>query len=154
LRCICVTCSVFRNHNPVLSSFMICISGFVARVTHVEQDLLTITEHTSSSPILVGSCFCVVFCKSLFVLFFFFHLVNILSLLRFTASDYPFGIFKPFLWKHVVCTKLDIYVLVTITMSISLKEDVNHRWYHPASSQVFRHWHGLLDISIIQIDNS
>jgi len=39
--------------------------------------------------------FCVVFCRSLFVLFL---LPIVLSvLLQFSASDYPFGIFKSFL---------------------------------------------------------
>ena len=37
--------------------------------------------------------FCVVFCRLLFVLFL---LATALSDLRFTASDYPFGIFKLF----------------------------------------------------------
>jgi hypothetical protein len=36
--------------------------------------------------------FCVVFCRSLFVLFL---LTIVLSVLRITASDYPFGVFKP-----------------------------------------------------------
>jgi hypothetical protein len=55
-------------------------------------------EHTSSSPVFSGVrtarylAFCVMFCRSLFVLF---RLVIVLSvLLRFTASDYPFDIFK------------------------------------------------------------
>jgi hypothetical protein len=38
--------------------------------------------------------FCVVFCRSLFVFFFLFLLAILLSVLRFTDSDYPFGIFK------------------------------------------------------------
>ena len=38
--------------------------------------------------------FCVVFCRSLFVLFL---LTIVLSVLRITASDYPFGVFKPHL---------------------------------------------------------
>jgi hypothetical protein len=36
---------------------------------------------------------CVLFCRSLFVLFL---LVIVSSVLRFTDSDYPFGIFKLF----------------------------------------------------------
>ena len=50
-----------------------------------------------------GSCcsqslvFCVVFCRSLFVLFL---LAIVLSVLRFTASDCCFGIFKPFMNTH------------------------------------------------------
>jgi hypothetical protein len=37
--------------------------------------------------------FCVEFCKSLFVLF---RLAIVLSVLRFTDADYPFGIYKLF----------------------------------------------------------
>ena len=43
--------------------------------------------------------FCVVFCRSLFVILSFFLLAILLSvLLRFKTSDYPFGILKRFLW--------------------------------------------------------
>ena len=39
--------------------------------------------------------FCVLFCQSLFIFLLIFFLAILLSvLLRFTASDYPFGIFK------------------------------------------------------------
>ena len=38
--------------------------------------------------------FCVVFCRSLFVLF---RLAIVLHVLRFTTSDNPVGIFRPFL---------------------------------------------------------
>ena len=43
--------------------------------------------------------FCVVFCRSLFVLLFLFHLSIVLFVfVRYTASNYPFHIFKLFLW--------------------------------------------------------
>ena len=47
-------------------------------------------------PVLVARSFvfCVVFCRSLFVLFL---MAIVLSVLRFMDSDYPFGIFKLFL---------------------------------------------------------
>ena len=46
--------------------------------------------------LLIFSFMCM-FCRSLFVLF---NLAIVLSvLLRFTDSDYPFGIFKLFLWN-------------------------------------------------------
>ena len=68
------------------------------RVPLVEQELLTLLEHLSSPPVFSGvhvtqSLFlCVMFCRSLFVLFF---LAIVLSvLLRFTDSDCLFGIFK------------------------------------------------------------
>ena len=50
---------------------------------------------------------CIIFCGSLFVLLscfsYHFLLANVLSIvLRFMASDYPFGIFKLFLLNGVV----------------------------------------------------
>jgi hypothetical protein len=47
--------------------------------------------------------FCAVFCKSLFVFFSFGHCTVLSVLLRFMDSDYPFGIFKLFLWEGMVC---------------------------------------------------
>ena len=63
---------------------------------HVVRELLNIPEHLSSHPPLVvsGVCvarslvFCVMFCRSLFVLFL---LAVVLSILRFTTSDFLFG---------------------------------------------------------------
>jgi hypothetical protein len=45
------------------------------------------------------------FCRSLFVPLYFFFLAIVLPVLRFTDSDYPFDIFKLFLYKHwtLVC---------------------------------------------------
>ena len=64
----------------------------------VEQELFTLPEHPSPYVIYCGVCvvrsliFCVVFCRSLFVLSPFFHLVIVLSmLLQFEVSDYPFA---------------------------------------------------------------
>ena len=61
----------------------------------------TLPEHPSSPPVFSGipvtgsSVFCVVFCRSLLVLLYFFFLAIALSvLLRYTDSDYPFGILK------------------------------------------------------------
>ena len=52
---ICCTC---RTHFPVLSSFMTCHTGFVDSLTWwvplVEQELLTLPEHVSSSPVFSG----------------------------------------------------------------------------------------------------
>jgi hypothetical protein len=82
--------------------------GFVKRrVPLVEQELPTHPEHLCSPSIFSGvrvPCslvFCVVSCRSLFVLLSFFHLSIVLSVLfLFTDSDYSFGIFKLFL--HVI----------------------------------------------------
>ena len=81
------------------------------RMSLVEQELLTLTEHLNSSPVFSGVrvvrsfVFCVVYivvCS--FVLFL---LVIVLSvILRFTDSDYPFGILQLFslfrsIWIHL-----------------------------------------------------
>ena len=53
--------------------------------------------------------FCVVFCRSLFDILSFSHLVIVLSvLLRFMDSDYPFGIFKLFPSLYVLCKTLKL----------------------------------------------
>ena len=48
--------------------------------------------------------FCVMFCRSLFVLF---HLAIVLSVFRFMASEYPFGTFKLSLSKFLFFKQLD-----------------------------------------------
>ena len=88
------------------SNLQTIIYSFVTRLTwqvpHVEQELLTLPKHPSATPVFSGVhvawslVFCVMFCRLLFVLWFFFFLAIVLSVLRFMASDYPFGIFKFF----------------------------------------------------------
>ena len=91
------------------------IIGFVTRLTRrvpqVEQDMRTLTENVSSSPVfsvvLVTRSLVlrVTFCRSLPFLFL---LVIVLSvLLRFANYDYPFDIFKLFLVNF--CTNGTIY---------------------------------------------
>ena len=68
-------------------------------VLRMEQEMLILPEYLSSplvcSGIRIVQCFCVVFCRSVFVILsFFFWPFIVLSVLRFTAFDYPFGIFK------------------------------------------------------------
>ena len=80
----------------------------------VEQELPTLPEHQSSSPVFngvrVSLVFCVVFCISLFVLFL---LAIVLSvLIRFTDSDYTFGIFKLVL-TNVYRTLQICYVVIS-----------------------------------------
>jgi hypothetical protein len=78
------------------------LKGILTRqVPHVEQELLTLPEHLSSHPFFCGVrvdqslVFCVMFCKSLAI---------VLSLcLRFTASNYPIGIFKLFVSVILLC---------------------------------------------------
>jgi len=112
---------VCRNHNPVLSSFMTCIQ-FVTRVTWlvpcVEQELLTLSKHLSSLRVLVGFMFLdFLFSVEWFVnlclfvcLFSFLFAIVFSILLRYMASDYPFGISKRFFIKMSMinglkCTK-------------------------------------------------
>jgi hypothetical protein len=75
---ICFACC---NHNPILSSWL--VTGFVTRVTRrvtlVEQELLTLQKHSSSSHLVLSGVsvaqsivFRIVFCRSLLVLLFFF----------------------------------------------------------------------------------
>ena len=71
---------------------------FYREVSLLEQKVLILLEHLRSPTVSNGAravqslVFCVVFCRSLFVLFL---LAIVLSvLLRCTTSDYPFGIFK------------------------------------------------------------
>ena len=60
------------------------------------------------TPVFMGSCFSIfsfmcMFCRSLFVLFL---LAIVLPVLPFTASDYPFGIFKLFVHYMMNCRSL------------------------------------------------
>ena len=71
------------------------------QVSLVEQEPLTFPEHLGSTLFLFSSVhvaqslvFYVVFCRSLFVLFL---LAIVLSVFLFTASNYPFRVFKLFL---------------------------------------------------------
>ena len=70
------------------------------RVSHVEQKLLILPKHLSSSPnfsavrIARSLVFCVNFCRSLSVLFLLTIVFDVIS--RLTASDYSFAIFKLF----------------------------------------------------------
>jgi hypothetical protein len=76
----------------------------VVQLMGATRKLLTLQEHLNSPPVFSGVrvtrslVLCVMFCISLFVLFFYFLLAIVLSvLLRFTDYDYPFGIFRLFL---------------------------------------------------------
>ena len=96
---ISVICGVQQDFHFSLCSCHLTVTG---QVSLVDQELPTFPEHPSSLPVFSGVhvawslVFCVMFCRSLFVLWFFFFLAIVLSVLRFMASDYPFGIFKFF----------------------------------------------------------
>ena len=91
---------------------------------NLKKELLTLPDHLSSPPVFSGIrvtrslavCVsfedrCLSFCP--FVLFLFAIVLSVL--LRYTNYDYPFGIFKLFLFKKdVVRTDFDIYVLIKV----------------------------------------
>ena len=89
-----------------VSTICLLYFGIVSlRVPLVEQDLLIFPQHPSSPAVFSGvrvtPCLflCVLFCRSFFPFYalVLFLLAIVLSvLLRFTDSDYPFGIFKLF----------------------------------------------------------
>jgi len=60
-----ITTDMFRLSSSRSGSYLIDITGFVARVTRrvpiVEQELLTVLEHLTSTQVLWGS-FCSFFC--------------------------------------------------------------------------------------------
>ena len=94
-----------------------CRLTVTQRVLLVEQNLLTHPEHLSSTSVFSGFrvarslVFCGVFCRSLFVLF---PLAIVLSvLLRFTDSDYTFGIF----WPLCCLSFFDLRILITPLVS-------------------------------------
>ena len=124
--CICSTC---RKHFPGLTSFM-TYHQFVTRLTRqvplVEQELLTLPGHLSlwvscylifislwkivwSSIILLLPLFMCMFCRSFFFPFVLFLFAIVLSfLLWYTHSDYPFGIFKLFLFHFSYPSKIKL----------------------------------------------
>jgi hypothetical protein len=61
----------------------------------VKQELLIVPGHLD-----LRSLFCIVFCRSLFVLLLLFLLVILLSVLRFTESDYPLWYVQAFLLRQ------------------------------------------------------
>ena len=81
------------------------------RMAHVEQELLTLSENMNSPQVFSGVrvalslVFCVMFCRLLFVVCSVVLCLwaIVLSVLRYTASGYPFGIFKTFLWQFIYC---------------------------------------------------
>jgi hypothetical protein len=101
-----------NNNNDVSRS---TVTG---RVALVEQKLLSLPEHMCSSPLLSGVrvaqslVLCVMFCRLLFVFWSFSLGHCIFYLIRFMASDYPFGIFKLFMW----CVTYNIYTSIKVSL--------------------------------------
>ena len=84
-----MVCSVCRNDNPVLSSFMTC---------HMVCNKSNTTGPTSGIRLARSLVFYVMYCRYFFVNFL---LVIVLSILRFTDPGYPIGNFK--LYRSSYC---------------------------------------------------
>ena len=105
------------------------LSGFVTRVTRrvplVEQDLLTFSENLSSSldfsvvRVAQYLVFYVVCCGSLSFRLF---------VLRFTASDYPFRIFKLFLSQLLIKQYIHFYQIYPILTVYLLLQIIISFW--------------------------
>ena len=90
----------------------------ILRVSHAKQALLILREHLGSPPdfsgVHVAPVFRAMFCRSSFVLLSFFSFDIVLAiLLRFTASDYPFGV----LWPLYCLSFYDLRLLITSLVS-------------------------------------
>jgi hypothetical protein len=99
---ICWICSVYCNHNAVLSSFVTCqricnksnTTGATCGVgTAFSSRAPEFTPTFNRVHITRFLVFSVMLCWSLFV---FFPLAIVFSVFQYTASDYPFRIFKLF----------------------------------------------------------
>jgi len=136
---------------PFCHSWLIC--RFVPRVTRgvplVERELLALPEHLNSPPVFSGVdvagsfVFCVVFCRSSFVIF---SLDVVLSVLRFTDAGYLIDIFILFLYiflcgipkKNVGglwIFKLKFYSCILVIMTVSLWRNPENKPKNPVS------WH-------------
>ena len=138
------------------------VIGFVTRLRRrlslVEQELLTLPEHLSSPLVLVGFVllslqFYVYVLQIVVCPFVLFLLAIVLSvLLRYTDSDYPFGIFKLFLsimmrdfvltHKHLYFTSIQQIASQNCESKIAkamlpLLVDYQSQVYTPPSSQHF-----------------
>ena len=109
----CLTCSVCRNHIPVLCSVMpyqqVCnksktMGATCGAGTAYPYGWPEFTPVVSGVRFVRSLVFCVLFCRSLFVLFL---LAIVLSMLWFMASDYPFGTFWP-----LNCLSFDLRLLI------------------------------------------
>jgi hypothetical protein len=99
---------LFRNNRAI--EVLIIIIVYTRRLPLVEQEQHALPENLSFTPVLSGDLVArslflgVIFCSTLLCPFVLFLLAIVLSvLLRFTASDYTFGIFKLFLRILSVC---------------------------------------------------
>ena len=113
-------CSTCRNTSRSFPHSRL-ITGFATRLTRrvplVEQEQLTLPQHLSLPPVLSGVrvtrslllCVCFV---DLFVLFLLDIVLSVL--LRYTDSDYPFGIFKLFQLTIIIISTVHTTILLAI----------------------------------------
>ena len=101
------TLNKLSTNIDVENFFLIDFSNIWQKIYVKFQELLTIRKHLKSHPVFSGvrvtwsSVFCVLFCRSLFVLMSCFFMAIVLSvLLPFSTPVYPFGIFKLFFLFH------------------------------------------------------
>jgi hypothetical protein len=102
--------SLCRNHNAALCSYVTYHWSVDKSYNTLEQELITFPEHLRS-PLcalclrnLLFSVWC--FVDRCLSFWFFFLLAIVLSVLRFTASDYPICYLQSFLTK---CLRLPLY---------------------------------------------
>ena len=96
------------------------VTRLTGRVSLVEQDLLTVPKHLSSPSVFSGvrvtrSLVLYIYmyvCRSFFFLLYFFLSAIVFSVLRYTDSDYPFGIFKLFFYLFFITLAKTVSVLV------------------------------------------
>ena len=105
------------------------MTGAIRRVPLVGQDLMIIYHSVFSGVRVAWSLvFCVLFCRSMFVLLFVFGLAIVLFvLLRFMNSDYPIGIFNLTLpiTKTNANINMDSTIAGTLCITIILRMPVD-----------------------------
>jgi hypothetical protein len=121
-------------HFALLTCYICTSTTRVARrVSLVEQEIRILPEHLSPFTIFSGDCvaqasfFCIVFCRTLFVLLL---LSTVLSdLLRFTTSDYPLWYLKTCLMMSLLCLCYSItrmYIMSQHGCCIPFVEHMRH----------------------------
>ena len=95
---------IFTDSNdlPVVDTHSALVSVVISRRPVIKRLCISCNAlELKLGPVFSEVCvaqslaFCMMFCSSLFVLYL---MTNVLSVLPFTASDYPFGIFKFLYW--------------------------------------------------------
>ena len=126
----------------------------------VEQELLALPEHMSSPPVCSGVrvtrslVLCEVVCRSLLVLL---HFAVVLSVFRFTDSDYPFGVAKLFLYRlrsrRLKCyPRVPVLVPLPVLASINLVMGWFGHWYLTSRPRMTLVLHVVVFVSIVFSD--